>query len=419
MNEYDVVIVGAGHAGVSCAASLVEARYPGSIALIGDEKALPYERPPLSKEFLKGDLEVEDLALRGADWWKQSGVARELGATVTRIDAAQRTLWTDRGEAYRYGSLVWAAGGQARRLPIPGNDLGGVHVVRTLDDAQSLKANIQSARHAVIIGAGYIGLEAAASFRRHGLETTVVEFLPRPLQRVAGEDIADYLTHRHRANGVHFAFNTQVQQIRGAGGRVADVELVDGRVLPADVVIFGVGITPNTDVLAEAGADVADGVLVDDLCRTSLPHVFAIGDCASIEWDSPTGRIRQESIQNAHEQARIVAGTIRGQAAVGERAVSWFWSNQYDIKVRTAGVLTGYDSAVLRGSPDSDKFSVVYLRGACVLAVDTVNNVRDFTQAKSLVGHSISVSVAELSDPAVDLKSLVSSATVPRAVATR
>jgi 3-phenylpropionate/trans-cinnamate dioxygenase ferredoxin reductase component len=405
MRTYDVVIVGAGHAGTQLAVALSAEDFAGSMALLGDEETVPYERPPLTKAFLAGDAQTGDLAFRPPAWWAASAVEHHGGAQVTAVEAANHIVVTADGERIGYGTLVWAAGGEARRLPIPGADLEGVHVVRRLSDAERIRERLTATRDAVVIGGGYIGLETAASLRRSGIEVTVVEAMPRLLQRVTGEEVADYVRQRHTREGVHVLLETGVSEIVGSSGHVAGVALSDGRTLPADLVVVGIGLIPNITPLVEAGAEAGNGVLVDEFCRTTLPDVYAIGDCASFvsPWIDG-GRLRLESVQNANDQARVVAHAILGRPEP-YRSVPWFWSHQYDDRLQTAGVLTGYDAAVLRGDPASGRFSVVYLRNGTIAAVDAVNNGRDYAQARSLIGVEVTdADLALLADPARPLK---------------
>ncbi|WP_167042095.1 FAD-dependent oxidoreductase [Salinibacterium sp. ZJ454] len=407
MSHYDIVVVGAGHAGTQMVFALTAGGFTGSIALIGDEVSIPYERPPLTKGYLTDDMLSDELAFRAEAWWAGSTVERHLGTAVVAVDADAHTVTTEDGGTISYGTLVWSAGGEARRLPTPGAQLDGVHVVRKLSDAEHVKRLVATTRKAVVIGGGYIGLETGASLRKLGIEVTVVEALDRLLQRVTGEDIAAYIKAKHEREGVEFLLGTGVSEILGEDGHVTGVQLTSGRVLPAELVIVGIGLIPNVQQLADAGAEVGNGVLVDKFCRTTLPDVYAIGDCASFESDwVPDDRLRLESVQNANDQAKAVANTLLGRPQPYD-ALPWFWSHQYDDRLQTAGVLTGYDSAVLRGDPATGKFSVVYMRGDTVAAVDAINNVKDYAQAKSLIGRTVAADDSRLADSAVPLKAFV------------
>ncbi|MGM7775795.1 NAD(P)/FAD-dependent oxidoreductase [Arthrobacter sp. KNU-44] len=405
MTSFDVLIVGGGHAGVQTAVLLNAAGYAGSVGLVGDESAAPYERPPLTKGYLSSGIPVEDLSFRTDDWWAGSGIHRILGRRVESVDAAAHTVCLDDGRTIGYRMMVWAAGGEARRLRVPGADLEGVMVVRKLDDADKLKRALAGARKAVVIGGGYIGLESAASLRTLGLEVTVVEALDRLLARVTGNEVAEYVRAQHERAGVEIILCDGISEIVGMDGHATGVVLTSGLMLEADIVLVGIGLIPNIEALALAGAEVGNGVLVDRLCRTSLPDVFAIGDCASFPSRfTPDDRLRLESVQNANDQAKVVAGVITG-APQEYNAVPWFWSHQYDDKLQTAGILAGYDATVVRGDPASGKFSVIYLRGDTVAAVDAINNTRDYAQGKRLIGVTVSADRASLADRTVALKS--------------
>lgn len=410
MSNYDVVVVGAGHAGTQLVFALAAAGYSGSIALVGDEVATPYERPPLTKGYLAEVSRADELSFRDEAWWAASDIERHLGTSVTAVDPETRTLTTEDGGSIGYGTLVWAAGGEARRIPVPGADFDGVHVVRKLSDAEKVKHRLATSRNAVIIGGGYIGLETAASLRKAGIRVTVVEALERLLQRVTGEHIADYIKAKHEGKGVEFVLGAGVTEIFGADGQVTGVGLSTGETLDADLVIVGIGLVPSVEQLAVAGAEVGNGVIVDEVCRTTLPDVYAIGDCANFAstW-VPGARVRLESVQNANDQAKTVAQAIMGEPKPYS-ALPWFWSHQYDDRLQTAGVLTGYDSSVLRGDPSTGKFSVVYLRGDVVAAVDAINNIKDYAQSKSLIGKTVDPHDPRLSDPTVALKELLAEA---------
>lgn len=413
--RYDVLIVGAGHGGSQLAAALVAGGYEGTVGLVSDDVAAPYERPPLTKGYLAGGVLSADLAFRSEDWWAASGIERMLGSRVVSVDSEAHTVGLEDGGFIGYGTLVWAAGGEARRLTVPGADLRGVHVIRTLADAEHVKRSLGGARRAVIVGGGYIGLEAAASLRLKGVEVTVVETLDRLLMRVTGDEISGYIHARHAREGVNVLLGETVTEMVGANGQVTDVRLASGRVLEADLVIVGIGLVPNVGPLEQAGAEVGNGVHVDDYCRTTLHDVYALGDCASFVSEfAASQRIRLESVQNANDQAKLVASAILGDPeAYG--AVPWFWSHQYDDRLQTVGVLAGYDETVVRGDATSGKFSVVYLRGGAVAAVDCVNNVRDYAQAKGIIGRTAPADRARLADPAEPFKAIfASSALGPR-----
>ena len=411
----DVLIVGAGQAGAQVAISLRQGGFPGSIVMVGSEPDLPYERPPLSKEYLSGEREAARLALRPLDFWAGRDVQLKLGCRVTSVDAEAHVVVTDMGEAITYRQLVWAAGGCPRPLPVPGSDLAGVHVIRTREQVDRLRAEAAEASAIVVIGGGYIGLEAAAVLAKQGKRVTVLEALDRVLARVAAAPISAFYEAEHRAHGVDVRTGVGISHIGGEGGRVTHVVLGSGDKVPADLVIVGIGLIPHQAVLAAAGAACHNGVEVDDYCRTSLPDVFAIGDCAYHPNPYAGGeRVRLESVQNAVDQAKTVAGVILGQPTP-YKALPWFWSNQYDLKLQTAGLNHGYDETVLRGDPRTRSFSLVYLRQGRVVAVDAVNAVKDFVSGKLLIEAGVRPDRTRLADLAVPLKEVAGAAADARA----
>ena len=408
VTQADVVIVGAGHGGAQAAIALRQNGFAGSIAVIGREPELPYERPPLSKDYLAREKPFERIMIRPAAFWDDKAVTFVLGREVVAIDPAAHVLTTDDGATVAYGSLIWAAGGDPRRLTLDGHDLTGVHAVRTREDADRLMAELDGgARHAVVIGGGYIGLEAAAVLTKLGVGVTLLEALPRVLARVAGETLSSFYEAEHRAHGVDLRTEVSVAAIEGAEGRVTGVRLADGSVIAADMVIVGIGIIPAVAPLIAAGAEGGNGVMIDDHCRTSLPDVFAIGDCAAHANAFADGAvIRLESVQNANDQATCVARAITGNPAP-YHAVPWFWSNQYDLKLQTVGLSIGHDAAITRGDPASRSFSVIYLKAGRVIALDCVNMVKDYVQGRKLVESGAVIAPDRLADASVPLKELV------------
>ena len=406
MQHFDVVIVGAGHGGAQAAIALRTQGFAGSIAIIGREAEPPYERPPLSKEYLAQEKPFERLYLRPREYWADKQVELLLGREVTALDAGSRQLACADGSTLSYGELIWSAGGDPRHLSCPGADRTGIHYVRTRADVDALMAELPQAQAAVVIGGGYIGLEAAAVLSKLGKRVTLLEALPRVLARVAGEDLSTFYEAEHRAHGVDLRTGMAVEGIEGEG-RVSGVRLADGTVIPADVVIVGIGIIPSIGVLIAAGAAGGNGVDVDAQCHTSLPHVFAIGDCAAHANTFADGAvIRLESVQNANDMATVVAKTITGQDA-SYCATPWFWSNQYDLKLQTVGLSTGHDATVLRGDPAARSFTVVYLKQGRIIALDCVNCARDYAQGRKLVEQRVAADPAALADPTIPLKDLV------------
>lgn len=401
--RFDVVIVGGGHAGAQAAIALRGAGFSGSVAIIGREPELPYERPPLSKEYLAGERPFDRLHLRPLVYWQEKAIELLLGRMVVSVDLEGRRVRCLDGAEIGYGKLIWAAGGDPRPLPVPGGSLPGVHAVRTRADVEAIMSELGRVHSVVVIGGGYIGLEVAAVFNKLGKSVTLLEALPRVLARVAGEALSAFYEADHRAHGVDVRVNQHVTVLIG-GDRVSGVQLTDGEVLPADLVVVGVGIAPAVAPLLGSGAAGGNGVTVDARCRTSLPDIYAIGDCAAhANRFADGGVIRLESVQNANDMATVAAKDICGQPAE-YRATPWFWSNQYDLKLQTVGLSAGHDTAVLRGDPATRTFSVVYLRGGKVIALDCVNNPRDYSHGRRLVELGASVLPGDLADTGRQLK---------------
>jgi 3-phenylpropionate/trans-cinnamate dioxygenase ferredoxin reductase subunit len=410
VSESDVLIVGAGHGGAQTAIALRQQKFAGSIAVLGDEPELPYERPPLSKDYLSGTKSFERLLIRPAAFWSERDVAMVLGRRVVAVDPSAHRVHLDDGTTRRYGRLVWSAGGRARRLSCPGADAAGVHTVRTRADVDRLVGELPAARHIVVVGAGFIGLEAAAVLASQDRPVTVLEAQPRVLARVAGEALSRFYEAEHRAHGVTLRLGVEVESLDTEGGRVAAVRLRGGERVPADLAIVGIGIVPEVEPLRSAGAEGGNGVWVDEYCRTSLPDVFAIGDCAMHANAFANGMpIRLESVQNASDMAATVARAITGHPEP-YRAVPWFWSNQYDLKLQTVGLSIGHDEAVVRGDVAARSFSVVYLRHGRVVALDCVNAVKDYVQGRELVQSGARPHLDALRDASVPLKALAAQA---------
>jgi 3-phenylpropionate/trans-cinnamate dioxygenase ferredoxin reductase subunit len=409
-DAYDVVIVGAGHAGAQAAIALRAAKFAGSIAIIGEEPELPYERPPLSKAYLSGEKGFDRLLIRQPAFWDEREVTMRPGERVVAVDPAAHQVRLQSGGAIGYGKLVWAAGGHARRLSCAGHDAAGVHTVRNRADVDRLLRELDTTRNVVVIGGGYIGLEAAAVLTKLGKPVTLVEALDRVLARVAGEPLSRFYEAEHRAHGVTLLLGASVDCLEDADGKVTGVRLADGDVLPADMVIVGIGIIPAVEPLLAAGAEGGNGVMVDETCRTSLPDIFAVGDCALHANAFADGAaIRLESVQNATDQATIAAKAIMGED-VRYHAVPWFWSDQYDLKLQTVGLSTGYDEAIVRGDPAARSFAIVYVKHGKVIALDCVNATRDYVQGRALVLAGTIADPAALADPGVSLKDLAARA---------
>ena len=406
MSRYDILIVGAGHAGAQAAIALRQNKFEGTIGLIGDEPEIPYERPPLSKDYLAGDKPFERILIRPAAFWAERDIAMLTGQRVVAVDAQAHTVSTADGKTIGYGSLIWAAGGSPRTLVCSGHDLIGVHAVRTRADVDRLMGELGTTTRVVVIGGGYIGLEAAAVLTKLGKQVTVLEALDRVLARVAGEPLSRFYESEHRAHGVDVRLGAKVDCIAEKDGRAIGVRLADGEVLPCEMVIVGIGILPSVEPLLAAGATGGNGVTVDAQCRTSLSDIFAIGDCALHANTFANGaELRLESVQNANDMANAVAKTLTG-LPTDYHAVPWFWSNQYDLRLQTVGLSIGYDAIVTRGDPASRSFSLIYLKQGRVIALDCVNAVRDYVQGRTLVVEGKSPDPARLADTNIALKEL-------------
>jgi len=405
-DSYDVVVVGAGHAGVSAVTTLLKEGFEGTIALIDVGDSLPYERPPLSKGFLVGAEEVDSFLFRTADYWEEAAVDLVLGTRITSVDPVAHRVRTDDDRAFGYRKLIWAAGGSARMLRVPGAELAGIHTVRTLEGVARLKDDVRGARRAVVIGGGYIGLEATAALRALGIEVTVLEALDRLLERVTSPIISDYFLRLHTAHGANVRFGVAISGFSEgqAPDRVGGVVLEDGEVVPADLVIVGIGLIPEVTELLHAGAEVTNGVVVDDRCRTSLPGVYAVGDCANHANPYAEGaQLRLESVQNAAEQGKLAALDIIGRSEPYE-VVPWFWSNQYDAKMKMAGIMGGYDRLVVRGDPAAGEFTVVYFKDGRLLALDCVNRPGDYMQGRALIERRAHLDPELVADVSLSLK---------------
>ncbi|MBY6127460.1 FAD-dependent oxidoreductase [Qipengyuania aquimaris] len=407
MDHFDVVIVGSGHGGAQAAIALRQAGHEDSILMVSRDRNPPYERPPLSKEYLGGEKPFEKILIRPEAFWADRNVTLRLGANANEVDPVKHTIALSDDTMVSYRKLIWAGGGDARRLGCPGAELAGIHTIRTRRDTDALMAELGAgAKRAVVIGAGYIGLEAAAVLRKMDREVTVVEMQDRVLARVAGLEISEFYAAEHRKHGVDLRLETGVERIEGDGEKVTGVTLSTGETIACEIVIVGIGIVPAVGPLIAAGAAGSNGVDVDTFCRTSLDDIYAIGDCAAHPNPyADNAIIRLESVQNANDMASVAAKAIMGDKQDYD-AVPWFWSNQYDLRLQTVGISNGYDQTVLRGDPAERKFSLVYLREGTVIALDCVNNTRDYAQGRKLVMGRAEVDPDLLADTEVPLKEM-------------
>ena len=402
---YDILIVGAGHAGAQAAIALRQKKFEGSIGLVGNEKYPPYERPPLSKEYLAGEKPFERILLRPESFWVEREIDLLTGRRVSKLDPVGKTVTLASDDEIGYGKLIWATGGSPRMLDCPGCQARNIHAVRSRADVDKIMAALPTVKKVVVIGGGYIGLEAAAVLTKLGKQITIVESLDRVLSRVAGETLSRFFEAEHRSHGVTIELEATVAGFEtGEDGIATAVTLADGRRLEADMFVVGIGIIPETGPLVAAGAATGNGVDVDQHCRTSLEDVYAIGDCAAHSNAYANGAmIRLESVQNANDQAKVAALDILGEDAEYD-AVPWFWSNQYDLKLQTVGLATGHDSYVVRGDPASRKFSVIYYRDGKVVALDCVNATKDYVQGRKAVVEGLNLDKDELANTDIPIK---------------
>jgi 3-phenylpropionate/trans-cinnamate dioxygenase ferredoxin reductase component len=408
MSGPGVVIVGAGHAGGVAAATLRQLGYADPITVVGDEPVAPYQRPPLSKAWLKGEADAGALELRPSSFYAEHNIALILNVKVAAIDRAAKTVTLADGKRLAYDKLILATGSRARPLPIPGADLKGVLFLRSAADAELLKAALGPGKRLAVIGGGYIGLEAAASGRALGAEVTVLEREPRLLARVAVETLSTFFQRYHEAKGVKFELGAQITGLEGEGGAVKGVRLADGRLIPCDEALLGVGVIVNDELAKAAGLDCSNGVVVDATSRTSDPDIYAIGDVTQRPLELYDGMFRLESVANALEQAKHAAAAIAG-APTPRPEVTWNWSDQYDLKLQIAGMTTDAEDILVRGDPAQAKFAVFHMKGPVIRAVEAVNAPAEFMGGRLLIASQKPVDRAKLADPAVSMKEVAAS----------
>lgn len=404
-----IIIIGAGQAGGETAQRLRQGGFDGEITLIGEEPAAPYQRPPLSKAYLKGEYDIDRLMLRPASVYAEEHIALLTKTRAVWIDRANRKVRIEGGRELPYDALVLATGAKPRKLPLVGADLDGVYLFRTAADVDRVRERFVSGAKLIVIGAGYIGLEVAAVARQLGLDVTVVETAVRPLARVTSPEVAGFFLDEHTRQGARFVLGGQPALIKGQD-RVTGVGLTDGAELPADLVIAGIGVTPDVAIAEQCGLTVNNGIVTDRQCRTSDPNIFAIGDCAARPMLHYEGRVaRLESVHNAIEGAKIVAATLTGGKEHTEEA-PWFWSDQYDLKLQIAGLFHGYDHVVFRGVMADRAFAAFYYKGDKLIAVDAVNRPAEYLGAKMLIQTGRTLPPNVLEDMSRPMKELVASA---------
>ena len=403
MTEGPVIIVGAGHGGFQVAASLRQSGFGGRVCLVNDEAHLPYQRPPLSKAYIKGSAGPESLVFRPEKFYHDQKIELIAGHAVS-IDRQARKVQLASGGALDYGHLVLATGARNRLLDLPNANLPDVKYLRILDESEALRKIIQSRKRAVIIGAGFIGLEFAATARIKGLEVDVVELAPRVMARAVTAEVSDYFQQRHREAGIRIHLGVQATSIEAEDGTVTGVSLSDGRHLPADLIVVGVGVLPNVELAAEAGLAVASGIVVDEYLLTADLNISAIGDCALFASPRFGGSLRLESVQNATDHARCVAARLTGDKKVYD-GQPWFWSDQGDDKLQIAGLTTGYDQVVMRGKPEHKSFSVFCYKAGKLVGIESINRAGDHMFGRRLFGMDRSIAPDEAADQSFDLKS--------------
>jgi 3-phenylpropionate/trans-cinnamate dioxygenase ferredoxin reductase component len=403
-----IVIVGAGQAADQAVHTLRRKGFTGKLTLVGDEPWLPYQRPPLSKKFLAGALERDRLLFHPEHFYIEHTVETRLGRRVEEIDRGSRRIRLDDGTQLPYDALMLATGSRPRLLPIPGSDLRGVHTLRTIADVDRIRADMGSGRRLVVIGGGYIGLETAATARELGLDVTVLEMADRVMNRVTSKEVSRFYETEHARHGVRILNNSKVESLVGDtdSGRVRAVLTDDGAEHPADLVIVGVGVVASDELAVTAGLKCANGIVVDQHCATSDPAIYAAGDCTNHPSLHYGRRLRLESVDNAFEQAASAAQNLLGAQTVHDK-VPWFWSDQYDLKLIIVGICEGYDTVIVRGSPAARTFSVCYLRGGELIAVDSINNPKDQMAARKLIAARARPSPSRLADATVALRDCV------------
>jgi 3-phenylpropionate/trans-cinnamate dioxygenase ferredoxin reductase component len=404
-----IVVIGGGQAGAQALQSLRQGGYAGALTLVGDEPALPYQRPPLSKAYMKGEMTEERLYFRPAPWYQDQNIEVILSTPAKSIDRANRTVELAHGAHLDYDALIIATGSRPRVLPTKGATLHGVHDLRDLSDVERIRPNMISGRKMVIVGAGYIGLEAAAVARQMGLDVTVLEMAPRVLARVTSPVMSEFFETEHRAQGVQVLTGARLDHLDGDGDKVTAAILADGTRIDADIVLVGIGILPNEELARDAGIACNNGILVDRDARTSDPRVFAAGDCASrpLVHYGRSGRL--ESVHNAIEQGKLAAAAILGKPRPAEDC-PWFWSDQYDLKLQIAGLSQDYDEIVVRGDPKDRKFAAFYLRNGTLIAVDAINSPPEFLASKKLIMSGAKLAPDVLGDTSISMKDIAAAA---------
>ena len=405
MSNQVCLIIGASHAAAQLATSLRQEGWQGDIIMIGDEAYLPYHRPPLSKTFLAGDKEIDDLLIRPASFYDKSAIQFKQGR-VTHIDRQQQHVTLEDGAQLHYDKLALCLGARVRTAGLKGEELAGVHYLRNIADIQAIKPYVNEGKRAVIIGGGYIGLETAASLKKIGMDVVVLEMAERVLQRVTAPEMSEFYTRIHQQQGVAIYTQMTVSEIVGEE-QVRTVKCADGREFLADLVIIGIGVVPNVELAEQAGLAVNNGIVVDEFGQTNDPNIVAAGDCAN-HFNAVYGRrMRLESVPNASDQAKSAAAAICG-ILKPYKSLPWFWSDQYDLKLQIAGLSQDYDHVVIRGDNQQGRsFAAFYLKQGRLIAADCVNRPQEFMLSKKIIAENLSVDTARLIDESIPVKSLL------------
>ena len=397
-----MVIIGCGQAGGQAAASLRQEKYEGPITMIGQEPYIPYQRPPLSKQYLSGEQEKEKLSLRQESFYSEKEINLKLGTSVLSLDPEKRELQLENGETVTYDKLLVATGGRPRKLEVDGHTLKGIHYLRNIDDVDAIKTQMSTSQNLVIVGGGYIGLEVASVAIKRGLTVSVLEMESRILERVTTEEMSAFYHQLHTDEGVNILTSTQAKAFKGS--ETVESVVCGDHEIPADLVIVGIGILPNTEMAEAAGLKTNNGLVVDEHCRTSNEHIFAAGDCTNHPNPILNRRLRLESVPNAMEQGRVAASNMLG-GSKSYASMPWFWSDQYEHKLQMVGFSKDSDQSVVRGDMESKSFTVFYLKDDSIIAADSVNNPKEFMASKQLVGKKASIEA--LADTSIELKTLI------------
>lgn len=398
-----IVIIGGGHAGIQLADSLRTEGYDGHIDLYAEEPHLPYQRPPLSKDFMADDDSATPLPLRAGTFFTERAVKFHKGIKVIRIDRTRQTVTADDGAKLAYTKLVFATGARNREITVEGSGLDGVRYLRTLDDAKALQTGLGNATRVVVIGAGFIGLEFAAAARKRGLHVTVLEFAQRPMSRVLSPTMSSYFTKAHTRNGINLRLGEGLSLLTGENGKLTGAVGTSGTEYPADLVVAGIGVLPNSELAEQAGLAVNNGIIVDALLQTSDPDIFALGDCSNYPSIHTGSMVRLESVQNATDQARTLAKTLTGKPTPYEN-LPWFWSQQGSVKLQIAGIIGSNDQAVVRGEPGTGKFSVYCFGNGQLTGVESVNSPAEHMAARRILELGLPLLPEQVMDAQFDVK---------------